>query len=63
MPKLVQIDDDLYARVASAASREGKHVGTYMDELIRLQIREVERMHQVIKAFEEIAIQDDAEGT
>lgn len=63
MPKPVQIDDDIYVRVAAAASREGKHVETYINEPIRLQIREVERMHHVIKAFEEIEIEDNAEGT
>jgi hypothetical protein len=44
MQKPVQIDADLSARAAAAASREGKHVDNYISELIRLQIGEVENV-------------------
>jgi hypothetical protein len=57
MPKPVQIDPDLYARAAAAAGREGKEVGTYINELIRMQLREVERAHELVRALDEIAIE------
>jgi len=60
MPKPVQIDDDLYARAATAASREGKHVETYINELLQVQLRDVERMQQIVRYLDEIA-GDDAE--
>ncbi|MDI4239430.1 hypothetical protein OZ411_42330 [Bradyrhizobium sp. Arg237L] len=63
MPKPVQIDADLYARAATAASRDGKQVETYINELIRLQLRDVERMHEIVSALDETATEDDAEGT
>ncbi|MDA9535868.1 hypothetical protein ACM41_06200 [Bradyrhizobium sp. CCBAU 21362] len=61
MPKPVQIDADLYACAAAAASREGKHVETYINELLQMQLRDVERMHQIMRDLDEIA-GDDAEG-
>lgn len=57
MPKPVQIDADLYAR---AASREGKHVETYINELLQMQLRDVERIHEIVRDLDEIA-GDDAE--
>ena len=62
MQRPVKIDADLYARAAAAAAREGKHVETYINELIRLQIREAERMHQLVRDLDEIAIESDASG-
>ena len=56
MQKPVQIEADLYARAAAAASREGKHVDNCIHELIRLQIREAERLYLVARALDEIAI-------
>lgn len=54
---LFRLDSDLYARAAAAAAREGKEVGTYISELIRLQLREVERAHELVQALDEIAIE------
>lgn len=61
MQKPVKIDADLHARAAAAATREGTDVETYINELIRLQIREAERRHQIDRALGEIA-KDDASG-
>jgi hypothetical protein len=36
MPKPIQIDSDLYSRAAAGAAREGKEVGTYINELVRM---------------------------
>ena len=47
---------------AAAASREGKHVDNYIHELIRLQIREAERLYLVARALDEIAIKGDPSG-
>lgn len=60
MPKPVQIDADLYARAATAASREGKHVETYINELLQMQLRDVEKMHEIVRDLDQIA-GDDAE--
>lgn len=64
MQKPVEIDLDLYARAAAAAAREGRDVEVYINELIRLQIREVERMHEIVRTLEEIAtaMEGDASG-
>jgi hypothetical protein len=63
MQKPVQIDSDLYARGAAAGSREGNHVDNYINELIRLQLREAGRMYQVDRALDEIAIEGDPLGS
>ncbi|WP_208867089.1 hypothetical protein, partial [Bradyrhizobium sp. AS23.2] len=57
MPMPIQIDPDLYARAEAAAEHEGKEVGTYINELIRMQLREVERAHELVRTLDEIAIQ------
>ena len=62
MPKPIQIDADLYARAAAAAAREGKDVETYISELIRLQLREAERMHELVRALDDIEIEGDTSG-
>jgi hypothetical protein len=46
----VEIDEELYRPLAEAAAREGKDVQAYVNEIIRIQLREVERVHQLIKA-------------
>lgn len=45
-----------YARAAAAAEHEGKGAGTYIDEQIRMQLREAERTHELVPALDEIAI-------
>ncbi|QOG19148.1 hypothetical protein [Bradyrhizobium sp. SEMIA] len=62
MPKPVQIDADLYARAATAASREGKHVDIYINELLQMQLRDVERMHEIVRDLDEIAGDDTEEA-
>jgi hypothetical protein len=62
MPKPIQIDANLYARAAAAAAREGKAVDTYINELIRLQLREAERMHEIVSALDDIEIEGDTSG-
>jgi hypothetical protein len=57
MPKPIQINSDLYARAAAGAAREGKEVGAFINELIRMQIREAEKAHELARAHDEIAIQ------
>jgi hypothetical protein len=59
MPKSIQTDADLYARAAAAAARESKDVETYIGELIRLQLRESERMHEIVRALDEIQIEGE----
>jgi hypothetical protein len=39
MPSPIQIDDELYARVAAAAAHEGKDASTYVAELVREALR------------------------
>jgi hypothetical protein len=51
----IEIDEELYSRLAEAAAREGKDVHAYANELVRLQLREAERVHELISAFDEIA--------
>jgi hypothetical protein len=61
MPKPIQIHRDLYARAAAAAT-QGKDVETNTNELFRLQLREVERAHEIVRALDEIEIEGDASG-
>jgi hypothetical protein len=51
----VEIDEELYRRLAEAAAREGKDVPAYVSWIIRVQLRDAERMHNVISALDEIA--------
>jgi predicted DNA-binding protein len=51
----VEIDEELYRRLAEAAAREGKDVQAYVNEIIRVQLREVERAHQIMSALDDIA--------
>ncbi|WGS20172.1 MULTISPECIES: hypothetical protein [unclassified Bradyrhizobium] len=59
MPVTLEIDEELYSRLAQAAAREGKDVQAYVGEIIHVQLRDVERMHQVMSALDEIAGPDD----
>lgn len=61
-PIQIEIDADLYARAAAAAAHEGKAVETYINELIRLQLREAERIHELVRALDEIAIEGNTSG-
>jgi predicted DNA-binding protein len=55
VPVPVEIDEELYRRLAEAAAREGKDVQAYVNEIIRVQLREVERAHQIMSALDDIA--------
>jgi hypothetical protein len=41
--------------VAEAAAREGKDVKAYVSEIIRVQLREAERVHELMSALDDIA--------
>ena len=58
MPVSVEIDEELYRRLAAAA-RDGKGAQAYANEIIRVQLREVERAHQIIRALDDIARPDE----
>jgi predicted DNA-binding protein len=55
MPASIEIDEELYSRLAEAAAREGKDVHAYANEIIRVQLRELERAYQIVSAFDNIA--------
>jgi hypothetical protein len=59
VPISVEIDEELYRRLAEAAAREGKDVHAYVNEIIRVQLREVERAHQIMSAFDDIVRPDE----
>ncbi|MDE5444449.1 hypothetical protein GWG65_23975 [Bradyrhizobium sp. CSA207] len=52
MPGSVEIDEELYKRLAEAAAREGKGAQAFANEILRVQLREVERAHQIVSAFD-----------
>jgi hypothetical protein len=54
VPKPIQID--------AAAARESKDVETYIGELIRLHVREAERIHELVTALDGIEIEGDTPG-
>jgi predicted DNA-binding protein len=58
VPVTLEIDEELYWRLAEAAAREGKDVKAYVSEIIRVQLREAERMHELISALDDIARPD-----
>ncbi len=62
MPKAIQIDADLYARAAAAAARESKDVETYIGELIRLHVREAEKMHELVRALDDVQIEGNIQA-
>jgi len=59
VPVSVEIDEELYGRLAEAAARDGKGAQAYANEIIRVQLREAERAHQIIRALDDIARPDE----
>jgi len=59
VPVSVEIDEELYKRLAEAAARQGKVAQAYANEIIRVQLREVERAHQIVSALDDIARPDE----
>lgn len=62
MQTSIRIDADLYARAAAAAACESKDIEIYINELIRMQIREVERAHELVRALSEFEIEGEKFG-